>query len=164
MRGQTHAAFGQGQPRRQPHRARQPRVGRQRLRPAALIQPGKDDKAGGLAHALGETAPLLMIGMKAFVVEYPTTPFDPSTALPTQIYMWATEPERAFTERTSAAIIVLLAFLLAQLLDITVFNALRNNGGWWKAPLLSSFFGSALDTALFFSIAFASQLSFINPA
>ena len=67
----------------------------------------------GLAHALGETAPLLMIGMKAFVVEYPTTPFDPSTALPTQIYMWATEPERAFTERTSAAIIVLLAFLLA---------------------------------------------------
>ena len=67
----------------------------------------------GLAHALGETAPLLMIGMKAFVVEYPTTPFDPATALPTQIYMWATEPERAFTERTSAAIIVLLAFLLA---------------------------------------------------
>ncbi|NHF73077.1 queuosine precursor transporter [Paracoccus xiamenensis] len=56
------------------------------------------------------------------------------------------------------------AFLLAQLLDITVFNALRNNGGWWKAPLLSSFFGSALDTALFFSIAFASQLSFISPA
>lgn len=67
----------------------------------------------GLAHALGETAPLLMIGMKAFIVEYPTTPFDPATALPTQIYMWATEPERAFTERTSAAIIVLLAFLLA---------------------------------------------------
>ncbi|MBS1167552.1 MAG: pstA [Proteobacteria bacterium] len=67
----------------------------------------------GLAHALGETAPLLMIGMKAFIVEYPATPFDPATALPTQIYMWATEPERAFTERTSAAIIVLLAFLLA---------------------------------------------------
>lgn len=67
----------------------------------------------GLAHALGETAPLLMIGMKAFIVEYPTTPFDPATALPTQIYMWATEPERAFTERTSAAIIVLLMFLLA---------------------------------------------------
>ncbi len=67
----------------------------------------------GLAHALGETAPLLMIGMKAFIVEYPTTPFDPATALPTQIYMWATEPERAFTERTSAAIIILLAFLLA---------------------------------------------------
>ncbi|MBS1180531.1 MAG: pstA [Proteobacteria bacterium] len=67
----------------------------------------------GLAHALGETAPLLMIGMKAFIVDYPTTPFDPATALPTQIYMWATEPERAFSERTSAAIIVLLVFLLA---------------------------------------------------
>lgn len=56
------------------------------------------------------------------------------------------------------------AFLLAQLLDITVFNALRNNGGWWKAPLLSSLFGSALDTALFFSVAFATQFSFIDPA
>jgi phosphate transport system permease protein len=66
----------------------------------------------GLAHALGETAPLLMIGMKAFVVNYPTTPLDPATSLPTQIFMWATEPERAFVERTSAAIIVLLAFLL----------------------------------------------------
>ena len=67
----------------------------------------------GLAHALGETAPLLMIGMKAFVVNYPTTPFDPATSLPTQIFMWATEPERAFSERTSAAIMILLAFLLA---------------------------------------------------
>ncbi|WP_237152994.1 phosphate ABC transporter permease PstA [Oryzibacter oryziterrae] len=67
----------------------------------------------GLAHALGETAPLLMIGMKAFVVDYPATPLDPATSLPTQIYMWATEPERAFIERTSAAIMVLLAFLLA---------------------------------------------------
>ncbi|MFD1794979.1 VUT family protein [Paracoccus aurantiacus] len=56
------------------------------------------------------------------------------------------------------------AFLLAQLLDITVFNALRNNGGWWKAPLLSSFFGSALDTALFFSVAFAARFSFIDPS
>ena len=56
------------------------------------------------------------------------------------------------------------AFLLAQLLDIGVFNALRANGGWWKAPLLSSFFGSALDTALFFSLAFAAQFSFIDPA
>ncbi|WBU63713.1 queuosine precursor transporter [Paracoccus aerodenitrificans] len=56
------------------------------------------------------------------------------------------------------------AFLLAQLLDITVFNAMRNRGGWWTAPALSSFVGSALDTALFFSIAFAAQLSFIHPA
>ena len=56
------------------------------------------------------------------------------------------------------------AFLLAQLLDITVFNALRRAGGWWKAPLVSSFFGSALDTALFFSIAFSAQLAFIDRA
>lgn len=65
----------------------------------------------GLAHALGETAPLLMIGMKAFVADVPTSPLEPATALPTQIYMWATEPERAFVERTSAAIMILLAFL-----------------------------------------------------
>ncbi|RIY00937.1 phosphate ABC transporter permease PstA [Aureimonas flava] len=65
----------------------------------------------GLAHALGETAPLLLIGMVAFVANYPTTPMDPSTALPVQIYMWANEAERAFVERTSGAIIVLLLFL-----------------------------------------------------
>jgi len=67
----------------------------------------------GLAHALGETAPLLLIGMVAFVANYPTTPMDPSTALPVQIYMWANEAERAFVERTSGAIIVLLLFLAA---------------------------------------------------
>jgi phosphate transport system permease protein len=66
----------------------------------------------GLANALGETAPLLLIGMVAFVVDYPGTPFDPATALPVQIYMWANEAERAFVERTSGAIIVLLAFLI----------------------------------------------------
>lgn len=65
----------------------------------------------GLAHALGETAPLLLIGMVAFVANYPVTPLDPSTALPVQIYMWANEAERAFVERTSGAIIVLLLFL-----------------------------------------------------
>ncbi|MEL6920367.1 MAG: phosphate ABC transporter permease PstA [Pseudomonadota bacterium] len=65
----------------------------------------------GLAQALGETAPLLLIGMVAFVVEYPTTPLDPATALPVQIFMWANEAERAFVERTSGAIIVLLMFL-----------------------------------------------------
>ncbi|MGZ5824360.1 MAG: phosphate ABC transporter permease PstA, partial [Hyphomicrobium sp.] len=53
----------------------------------------------GLAKALGETAPLLMIGMVAFVVEAPRTPLDPSTALPVQIYMWATSAERGFVER-----------------------------------------------------------------
>ncbi|MCT4655857.1 MAG: phosphate ABC transporter permease PstA [Cohaesibacter sp.] len=65
----------------------------------------------GLAQALGETAPLLMIGMVAFVKDVPVTPFEPATALPVQIYMWAGAAERAFVERTSAAIIVLLAFL-----------------------------------------------------
>ncbi|MEZ2131155.1 MULTISPECIES: phosphate ABC transporter permease PstA [unclassified Sinorhizobium] len=67
----------------------------------------------GLAHALGETAPLLLIGMVAFVANYPATPLEPSTALPVQIYMWANEAERAFVERTSGAIIVLLLFLIA---------------------------------------------------
>jgi phosphate transport system permease protein len=66
----------------------------------------------GLAHALGETAPLLLIGMVAFVANYPGTPMDPSTALPVQIYMWANEAERAFVERTSGAIIILLLFLI----------------------------------------------------
>ena len=63
----------------------------------------------GLARALGETAPLLLIGMVAFVADYPRTPLDPSTALPVQIYMWANEAERAFVERMSGAIIILLA-------------------------------------------------------
>ncbi|MBL4784800.1 MAG: phosphate ABC transporter permease PstA [Cohaesibacteraceae bacterium] len=66
----------------------------------------------GLAKALGETAPLLMIGMVAFVKEIPLSPMEPATALPVQIYMWSGAAERAFVERTSAAIIVLLAFLV----------------------------------------------------
>jgi phosphate transport system permease protein len=66
----------------------------------------------GMSRALGETAPLLMIGMVAFIVDVPTGFTDPATALPVQIYLWADSPERAFAERTSAAIIVLLAFLL----------------------------------------------------
>ena len=66
----------------------------------------------GMAQALGETAPLLMIGMVAFIVEVPGSFFDPSTVLPVQIYLWADSPERAFVERTSAAIMVLLGFLL----------------------------------------------------
>lgn len=65
----------------------------------------------GLATALGETAPLLLIGMVAFVADYPATPLDPSTALPVQIYMWSGQAERAFVERTSGAIIILLGFL-----------------------------------------------------
>ncbi|MFZ5760535.1 MAG: phosphate ABC transporter permease PstA [Thermodesulfobacteriota bacterium] len=66
----------------------------------------------GMARALGETAPLLMIGMVAFIVDIPGGFTDPATALPVQIYLWADSPERAFTERTSAAIMVLLAFLI----------------------------------------------------
>jgi len=66
----------------------------------------------GMAQALGETAPLLMIGMVAFIVDIPHSALDPSTVLPVQIYLWADSPERAFVERTSAAIMVLLAFLI----------------------------------------------------
>lgn len=66
----------------------------------------------GMARALGESAPLLMIGMVAFIVEVPSGALSPATALPVQIYLWADSPERAFVERTSAAIMVLLAFLL----------------------------------------------------
>ena len=66
----------------------------------------------GMAQALGETAPLLMIGMVAFIVDVPGGVFDPSTVLPVQIYLWADSPERAFVERTSAAIMVLLTFLI----------------------------------------------------
>jgi phosphate transport system permease protein len=66
----------------------------------------------GMARALGETAPLLMIGMVAFIVDIPSGLTDPATALPVQIFLWADSPERAFVERTSGAIIVLLAFLL----------------------------------------------------
>jgi phosphate transport system permease protein len=66
----------------------------------------------GMAQALGETAPLLMIGMVAFIVDVPGGPMDPSAVLPVQIYLWADSPERAFVERTSAAIMVLLAFLI----------------------------------------------------
>jgi phosphate transport system permease protein len=70
----------------------------------------------GLAQALGETAPLLLIGMVAFVREYPAVPpeglFDPASALPVQIYNWTQRADPAFVERASGAIIVLLAFLL----------------------------------------------------
>jgi phosphate transport system permease protein len=67
----------------------------------------------GMAQALGETAPLLMIGMVAFIVDVPSSIFEPATVLPVQIFLWADSPERAFIERTSAAIMVLLGFLIA---------------------------------------------------
>jgi len=66
----------------------------------------------GMSRALGESAPLLMIGMVAFIVDVPGSLTDPATALPVQIFLWADSPERAFAERTSAAIIVLLGFLI----------------------------------------------------
>jgi phosphate transport system permease protein len=66
----------------------------------------------GMAQALGETAPLLMIGMVAFVAEVPGSVMDPATVMPVQIYLWSDSPERAFTERTSAAIMILLGFLV----------------------------------------------------
>ena len=66
----------------------------------------------GMAQALGETAPLLMIGMVAFIVDIPSGFSDPATVLPVQIFLWADSPERAFIEKTSAAIMVLLSFLI----------------------------------------------------
>ncbi|WP_101066985.1 phosphate ABC transporter permease PstA [Roseovarius salinarum] len=64
-----------------------------------------------MAEALGETAPLLMIGMVAFVADAPSSFLDPAAPLPVQIYTWSTSPERAFAAKTAAAIIVLLLFL-----------------------------------------------------
>ncbi len=66
----------------------------------------------GMARALGETAPLLMIGMRAFVASPPDSFASPATVLPMQIFLWSDEIDRGFVERTSAAIIVLLVFLL----------------------------------------------------
>jgi phosphate transport system permease protein len=66
----------------------------------------------GLARALGETAPLLMIGMRAFIAAPPNGITDPATVLPVQIFLWSDEVDRAFVEKTSAAIIVLLLFML----------------------------------------------------
>ncbi|MES2441369.1 MAG: phosphate ABC transporter permease PstA [Pseudomonadota bacterium] len=67
----------------------------------------------GMARALGETAPLLLIGMRAFIVTPPSGFSDPATVLPVQIFLWSDEVSRGFIEKTSAAIIVLLVFLLA---------------------------------------------------
>jgi phosphate transport system permease protein len=66
----------------------------------------------GLAQALGETAPLLMIGMVAFIANTPATPLDASAALPVQIFLWAESAERGFVEKTAAAIMVIMAFLI----------------------------------------------------
>ena len=76
----------------------------------------------GMSRALGESAPLLMIGMVAFIVDVPGSLTDPATALPVQIFLWADSPERAFAERTSAAIIVLLGFLLLMNLTAVILR------------------------------------------
>ena len=77
----------------------------------------------GIAQALGETAPLLMIGMVAFIVDVPTSIVDSATVLPVQIFLWADSPERAFLAKTSAAILVLLALLLVINITATVLRA-----------------------------------------
>ena len=83
----------------------------------------------GMAQALGETAPLLMIGMVAFIVDIPGGFTDPSTVLPVQIFLWADSPERAFLERTSAAIMVLLVFLVT-MNSVAVFFRKRFERRW----------------------------------
>lgn len=66
----------------------------------------------GMAQALGESAPLLMIGMVAFIMDVPGGVTDPATVLPVQVFLWADSPERGFTEKTSGAIMVLMGFLI----------------------------------------------------
>ncbi|PCI64302.1 MAG: phosphate ABC transporter, permease protein PstA [Kordiimonadales bacterium] len=66
----------------------------------------------GMARALGETAPLLMIGMVAFIADPPSSVLDPAAALPVQVFLWSDSPERAFAEKTSGAILVLILFLI----------------------------------------------------
>ena len=81
----------------------------------------------GIAQALGETAPLLMIGMVAFIVDVPTSIVDSATVLPVQIFLWADSPERAFLAKTSAAILVLLALLLVINITATVLRSKFEN-------------------------------------
>ncbi|HEY9058167.1 MAG TPA: phosphate ABC transporter permease PstA [Aurantimonas sp.] len=76
----------------------------------------------GLAQALGETAPLLLIGMNAFITSAPSSIVDASTALPTQIFIWFDSPERGFVARTSAAIVVLLMFLTVMNLTAVILR------------------------------------------
>jgi phosphate transport system permease protein len=83
----------------------------------------------GLAQALGETAPLLLIGMNAFITSPPAGILEASTALPTQIYIWADSPERGFVARTSAAILVLLGFLVV-MNGIAIFLRQRFERRW----------------------------------
>ena len=81
----------------------------------------------GVAQALGETAPLLMIGMVAFIVDVPSSIVDSATVLPVQIFLWADSPERAFLAKTSAAILVLLSLLLVINISATVLRSKFEN-------------------------------------
>jgi phosphate transport system permease protein len=83
----------------------------------------------GLAQALGETAPLLLVGMNAFITSPPGGILDPSTALPTQVFIWADSPERGFVALTSAGILVLLAFLII-MNSIAIFLRQRLEKTW----------------------------------
>ncbi len=83
----------------------------------------------GLAQALGETAPLLLVGMNAFLTSPPGGVLDASTALPTQIFIWSDSPERGFVSRTSAAILVLLGFLIC-MNAIAIFLRQRLERTW----------------------------------
>lgn len=76
----------------------------------------------GLAQALGETAPLIMIGMVAFIVDVPTSVTSPATALPVQIFIWSDSAERAFYERSSLAIVCLLLFLIVMNLTAVILR------------------------------------------
>jgi phosphate transport system permease protein len=83
----------------------------------------------GLAQALGETAPLLLVGMNAFITSPPGGILDASTALPTQVFIWADSPERGFVALTSAGILVLLAFLII-MNSIAIFLRQRLEKTW----------------------------------
>lgn len=83
----------------------------------------------GMAQALGETAPLLMIGMVAFVTEIPSAVTEPASALPVQIFLWSDSAERAWAERTSAAILVLLGVLIV-MNGIAIFLRNRLERRW----------------------------------
>jgi phosphate transport system permease protein len=83
----------------------------------------------GLAQALGETAPLLLIGMNAFITSPPGGIVEPATALPTQIFIWADSPERGFVARTAAAILVLIGFLIV-MNAVAVFFRQRLERKW----------------------------------
>ena len=101
----------------------------------------------GTAQALGESAPLLMIGMVAFIVDIPGGFTDPSTVMPVQIFLWADSPERAFVEKTSGAIMVLLMFLVV-MNALAVFLRLRGSdmdeAGDWLAPPLKKMLRKSL--------------------